>query len=376
MNWHIRKAFESDMQAITNIVVTAFGDVLRQEIADLSKDRSLTFIRISFVMIIILMTIISPVWGDATLRFSNYLPIEDSVSKALNVTVREIAAKTNGEIKIKIYPSSQLFESAENFDAVADGSIDMAFARLYEEDDRVPVFGVLGLPYAFYSLKAVMDHCRGGLDNFLDKEANTMGVKIVCVGFIDYVQCFYKNKPLLKPTDYKNVRLGIPSENIAIAIKTLGGISIMIPTSDIYKALQRDVVDGHMGTIDLTIQEKLYDFEKYGFISPLGIRPVHVIASLNTWNKLSSTQQKIIKQSFDEMADNWLAVFRKNILGDSLRRLKQHGMKIHIQSAEEMDPLRYAVTPLYDEYFKKAGKKGKQTMNMILFNPFKPKIIP
>jgi TRAP-type C4-dicarboxylate transport system substrate-binding protein len=139
--------------------------------------------------------------------------------------------------------------------------------------------------------------------------------------------------------------MGVSSENIADLIKTLNGTPIMMPISEVYTALQQDRVDGHLGTPAMTLHSKFYDLEKYGFISPPGIRPVHVIANLNSWNNLSSAQQRIIEQGFNEMADDLMIALRKGTLGNGVSTLRQLGMKIHIQSAEEMDPLRYAMAP-------------------------------
>jgi C4-dicarboxylate-binding protein DctP len=328
------------------------------------KRKNLMFV-VSFVAILGLVIAASPVLGATTFKFSSYLPIVDPAAKALEAKTKEIEEKTNGDIQIKIYPSSQLFKITENFDAVAEGAIDMAFNGLFGEEGKVSLFGVLGLPYVASSLEAVMESCRGGLDAFLDKEAHKVGVKIVSVGFANYAQCFTKNKPLLTPADYKGVRIRVYPGNIGDVIKTLGGAPVMMPTSDVYTALQRGVVDGHVGTVATTIRRKFYESEKYGVIGPLSISPVHVIANLKTWNKLSSAQQQIIKQSLNEMADELLDVFKKETLESGPAALRQQGMEIHIQTVEEMAKFKNNLKPVYDQYLERAGAKGKQALGMM-----------
>jgi C4-dicarboxylate-binding protein DctP len=156
----------------------------------------------------------------------------------------------------------------------------------------------------------------------------------------------------------------------------LGGTPVSMAAADVYSGLEQGGLDGHVGSVSDVIGKKFYTLEKHGIISPLNIGPIHVVANLKTWDKLSSFQQRTINQSLEEMADGLHAKFRKAALKDGVKRLRQNGMNIHIQGAEEMDPFRYAIEPLYDRYREKTGKKGRQALNLILFNPFSFHKIP
>jgi TRAP-type C4-dicarboxylate transport system substrate-binding protein len=340
------------------------------------KKKPFYFVLVLFVTALYLVTAASPAFGLKTLKFSNHLPTSHMVSKALAKTANQINGRTDGEIKIKILASTGFYEKNSSFNAVAIGDIDMAFCRLSSQCVRVPVFEIVGLPYAFPSLDAIFKKCRDGLDDFLDKEANKFGVKIITVGYAHYAHFFTKNRALLSPAAYKGLRFQANHGIIFDVIMTLGGTPVSMPAADVYSALEQGGLDGHVGSVSDVIGQKIYTFEKHGIISPLNIGPVHVIANLKTWDKLSSAQQRTINQSLDEMADGLRAMFRKAALEDGLRRLRQNGMKIHIQCAEEMDPFRYAIEPLYDRYREKTGKKGKQALNLILFNPFSSQKIP
>ena len=298
------------------------------------------------------------------------------VSKALAKTANQIDRRTDGEIKTKISDATGLYEKSSRFNAVAMGDIDMAFCRLSNQRAGVPVFEIVGLPYAFPSLDAIFKKCREGLDDFLDKEANKFGVKIITVGYAHYAHFFTKNRALLSPAAYKGLCFHAKPGTIFDVITVLGATLVSMPAADFYSALKQGDLDGHVGSVSDVIGKKFYTVEKYGIISPLNIGPVHVIANLKTWNRLSSVQQRTINQSFEEMTDGLHAMFRKATLEDGIRRLRQNGMKIHIQCAEEMDPFRYAIEPLYDRYREKTGKKGKQALNLILFDPFSLQKIP
>jgi len=340
------------------------------------KKKAFYVVPVRFVTALYLVGVASPAFGLTTLTFSNHLPTSHMVSKALQETANVIDRRTDGEIKIKISDATALYEKNSSFKAVAMGETDMAFCRLSSQRDEVPVFEIVGLPYAFPSLDAIYKRCREGLDDFLDKEANKFGVKVVTVGYAHYAHFFARNRTLLNPAAYKGLRIHAQQGTIFDVIMALGGTLVSMPAADVYSALEQGGLDGHIGSISDVIGKKLYTVEKYGIISPLNIGPVHVITNLKTWDKLSADQQRTINQSLEEMTDGLRTMFRKAALEDELSRLRQNGMKIHIQCAEEMDPFRYAIEPLYDRYREKTGKKGKQALNLILFNPFSFQKIP
>jgi TRAP-type C4-dicarboxylate transport system substrate-binding protein len=304
-------------------------------------------------------------FGATQLKFSSYLPITHPASKALDAWAKEIESKSNGDITIKIFPASQLYKITEAFDAVSEGAVDLAFNGLFGERGKNPAFAVLDLPYAFSSFEAIHDSCRQGLNDLLDKEANKLGVKVISTAFGDYAQPFTTKKLLKMPDDFKGVRLRVFPGSVGEAVKILGGASVMMPTSDVYTALQRGVVDGHFGTVSSTKSRKFYEVEKFGTIGPFVTAPIHVIGNLKMWESLSPAQQQLMIQSLNEMEDKLLLVLKNITLVTGPEDLRKFGMEIHVQTPEEIAIFRDALKPMYDMYVKDAGAVGQKALNLI-----------
>lgn len=298
------------------------------------------------------------------LTFSSYLPITHEASKALDTAAKEIAAKSNGKISLKIFPASQLYNIMQTFDAVSEGAVDMGFNGLFGENRKNPVLGATGLPYVFPSFDATMKSCRGGLDDFMDKEANKLGVKVVAVAFTDYAQWFTVKKPFLKPEDFKGAQLRTFPGYVIDAAKTLGAAPVKLPTSEIYTSLQRGIVDGHIGTVESAIRGKFYEVEKYAVIGPFSIAPIHVIANLKAWNGLTKSEQRLITKTFEDMADKLVAIFKEKTLVSGPAELKKNGVTVHIQTPAEIAAFKKALQPVYDKYLKDAGPMGKKALEL------------
>ena len=321
------------------------------------------FLLISFASCFQLM--LPAAFGRTTLKFSSYLPITHPAAKALNEWAKEIKSRSNGDIVIRIFPASQLFKITETFDAVAEGAVDLGFNGLFGERGKNPAFAVLDLPYAFASFEAVRDSCRGGLNDLLDKEANKLGVKVISTAFGDYAQPFTTKKPLTMPVDFKGVRLRVFPGSLGEAVRILGGASVMMPTSDIYSSLQRGVVDGHFGTLSSTKSGKYYEVEKFVTIGPFVTSPIHVIGNLKMWNRLSESHQKLIIQTLNKMEDKLFKIFKEIALVTGPEELRKLGMKVHIQTPEEITMFKKIFTPMYDMYLRDAGETGHKLLSLI-----------
>jgi len=300
-----------------------------------------------------------------TLTLSHYLPIAHPVSKALVTWVKDVETQSNGTLRIRIFPSSQLYKTTENFDAVSEGAIDLALNGLFGETGVNPVFGVMGLPFVWPSFEAAMLSCRDRLNALMDEEARPFGVKVIGVAFVDYAQWFTTKKPLKSPADFNGLRLRVYPGFISDAVQTLGGAAVTMPSSDVYSALQRGIVDGLIGTVASTLSGKYYEVARYGVIGPFSISPIHMIANLKTWESLSDHQQKVITQTLNDMADKLIEILKENTLITGPARLKQQGMDIHIQTPEEIAVFKTALQPVYHLFINLAGEKGKRALELM-----------
>ena len=80
---------------------------------------------------------------------------------------------------------------------------------------------------------------RSGAGKILDKEFQDKGAKIVF--WVDYglVQLFNSKRPLAKPDDFKGLKIRAFSKGSADTIKALGGVPVVMSSSEMYMALQR-----------------------------------------------------------------------------------------------------------------------------------------
>src|SRR3546814_6143699 len=65
----------------------------------------------------------------------------------------EVEKRTNGAIKFQIYPGSSLFKAKQQFDAMANGSLDMSVYPLAYSGGKLPAVNITLMPALMKSYK-------------------------------------------------------------------------------------------------------------------------------------------------------------------------------------------------------------------------------
>ena len=81
-------------------------------------------IKVLFIIFSLLFTTSS---FSQTLKYAGTLPIKHHLTESQKLFADKVNEKTNGKLKIEIFPSGQLYKAHEIPSAVATGSVDIGF---------------------------------------------------------------------------------------------------------------------------------------------------------------------------------------------------------------------------------------------------------
>ena len=236
--------------------------------------------------------------------------------------VEKVNEAGEGVVQIEVRGGPEAIGMFQQPDAVRDGVVDMVYtpgsfyAGALPEKDALVASNLTG-PQA---------RERGGIDLIDEIHQEKMGVKYL--GWFDSNVCYNLwtvNEPEFDDAGNLSVD-GIKLRGNAVynAFFTdyLGAQVIDLPTTDVYAALERGVVDAtgwtQLGLADLKWDEFLnYRIEPCFFSTDLG-----VIVNLDSWNALSEEAREIVQQvaieheastaaMLGEMADEQLAALEE-----------------------------------------------------------------
>ncbi len=261
------------------------------------------------------------------------LSSEHTVSVVFKRIVEE---KTNGQIKVKIYPDSQMGDEREQWQSMQEGILQMSTSSCEPLAGFVPEWMAFSIPYLTDSEEVLYHVLTGPLGQELKQMViDRIGVRILGWSFLGF-RNFTANKPIHSPADMKGMKIRVTQspEKVKL-VEGLGAQAVPISWSELYTALQQGVVDGQENPFSMIEQAKLYEVQKYLVTDghTLGVLPISI--SEKVFQSLDPTQRRIVKDA----ALKAITTFRAQLyLGNTLwiEDLKSKGMTIYTPTPTEM----------------------------------------
>ncbi|MGL5988840.1 TRAP transporter substrate-binding protein [Cetobacterium sp.] len=259
-----------------------------------------------------------------------------------------VETKTDGDIKIQIFPNGQLGQERELIELLQAGAIDLTKASASPIEGFVKEYAIFSMPYLFDSY----NHFLRVLKSPVGEEFLSMTEKNGFVGlgyFTAGTRNFYGSKPIETPEDLKGLKIRVQPSNTAIKmVEHLGGTATPLSYGELYTALQQRVVDGAENNISAITTDRHGEVSKFYSYDEHTIVPDVFFISNSTWKKLNDKQKEILKKSAEEAFDFQVALW------DEME-------KIQIEQAKEMNvkfvypdkkPFQEMVQPMYEELMK------------------------
>lgn len=251
-----------------------------------------------------------------------------------------VEATSEGKISVEIAPGGQLGDSADMAKqiqmGVIEGSMSMAEGHVAPYYKGIQV---LAIPYLFLSV----DHALYTLDVdssfgkvlWGELEEKT-GLKVLTIWDNGGFRCFTNNKRMIKtPEDMKGLKIRtmqIPAH--MEMVKALGANPTPIAWTELYNALQLNVVDGQENAVPTIALGHINEVQKYLTLDR-HVYSNHIFPVNAKWfNKLPDVYQLIIKQGADvasQTARRMTRIQRSTLLSE----FRKGGMEIYDPSPEE-----------------------------------------
>jgi TRAP-type transport system periplasmic protein len=228
------------------------------------------------------------------LKFAHFLPA--TYFQHLEVFVpfaKEVETRTNGRVKVSLYPSEALCKAKDLYDCSLQGIAELSFFIPSYTAGRFPLTTVMELPIGVPSAKVGTQVIGELYDKYLKSEYS--GVKMLSIWTIQPAHIFTTKKPIKTIEDLKGLRIRSPGPLQTITLKEFGAAPISMPASDLYDALQRGMVDGMLTDFAATKGFRFVEVVKYCTLSNFYALPMGFAMNQKAWNNLPPDIQKILE---------------------------------------------------------------------------------
>ena len=245
------------------------------------------------------------------LRFATIVTTLHPNYKSFEQYADEIYKRTNGKVKIVVYPSGTLVDPMETYNAVKNGLADIGCAAVGYSAAIMPLnklFGdaLMAVPSSIEASKKYTEV----FNNMPELQAELEDVHVLFLSCTAPLVIGTSKQEVKKLEDLKGLVMRFPPGLEPLA-KAWGVSPVNMPVGDIYVGLEKGTVHGFMGGEEMLETMRLAEFTKYVTNVSMVFGCNWTAMNLKVWeslppdvqqvfNELSEWGQEIMVAGFDE----------------------------------------------------------------------------
>jgi len=297
------------------------------------------------------------------IKFSHVVTNETPKGKGA-LKFKELAeARTQGRVKVELYPNSQLYKDREEMEALQLGAVQMLAPSVSKFGPMgVRDFELFDLPYMFPSKEVLFRVTDGAIGQGLFKKLEAKGITGLAFWDNGFKQ-FSANKPLHSLDDFKGLKVRIQSSKILEAqMKQLGAVPQVMAFSEVYTALQQGVVDGEENTVSNKYTQKMHEVQKHMTLSDHGVILYAVIVNKKFWDALPADIRKSLEEAMAESTKYVRDIAQKEN-DEALAKVRAaKTTEVYILPDRDRALWQKALLPVHEQYAPIVGRDNIQAI--------------
>lgn len=249
-----------------------------------------------------------------------------------------LESRSNGRIKVEIYPAGQLGGFTEMMEAVQLGTLELTHTSLGGIAPFVPELQVLDIPYMLTDDRVAEAVLEGPFIKEMRKAVldKTGSIRLMAGSNTGRWRSFYTtNKQIKNRNDLAGVKIRtIPSPLQQEFVKYLGGNPTPVAWGELYTALGTGVVDGTKNAALDIVSNKLNEHVKYAVLDEHAYLAGFYWMNQNFLEKLPEDLRNLVIDGVIQMAEVQTD-FNKQQDGIAQQQFADAGGTIYVPSADD-----------------------------------------
>lgn len=278
---------------------------------------------------------------------------------------RRVEEKSQGQIKIEVFPSQELGTDSHMIEMLRNGELDISLpptAKLSSLSAQVQLFDS---PFLFKGKQDAYEVLDGPLGEAIFTQLKTIG--LVCpAAWESGFKHFTSNTPIRTPDDFNDIKVRVmKSPLIMNQFSTLGAKPLAIDFFKTREALKDGVVSAQENPLGSIYNMGFHEVQKYLILSRHAYLAQLVCFSQKTLDKLSPQHKEMLKK----IAKNTSAFQRQEsqrLEDEYLNKIKAHGTSVIELTASEIQQFKNATQHLVFDYLSLIDDKNKALAFQIL----------
>lgn len=302
------------------------------------------------------------------LTFAIWVPPQHSYTKKVaEPWAAQVEKVTNGRVKIHIFAGSALGKPQDHYDLAVRGAADIACFNPGFTPGRFPLASVIELPFMTHRSTPSSLAAWELYKTHPAIQAEFSQVKMYGLAQTDPAELFTVKKPVRTLEDLKGMTIRVPDERTGEAIKRFGATPVFMPMTELYQALERNVIDGCTVAIEACQSFRVHEVTKYCTMIDISSITMGTAWNIRSWNKIPKDIKELL---YRKGLGPW---FIPKHYGPAFEKMTQRGLelmkKAHVQiirlSPAELARWKKVAMPVREHWVKEMEAKGKPARKIL-----------
>lgn len=285
-----------------------------------------------------------------TIKFGHLNNADHPISAGVKKFAELVAAKSGGKLQVKEFGSNQLGTEQQQTAALQGGVQEMQAPATTSIVGIVKDYGVLDFPFTVSNYAQAFALLDGPLGQaLLDKlpEKGLVGLAYWDLGFRNVTN---SKRPIVRHEDLQGLKLRvIPNPVFLDTFAAFKAVPVPMSFSELYTGLETRAVDGQENPFAVIRSNKFYEVQKYVSATKHVYGANVILVGKKFWDKLSPTEQKILREAAIETRDYQRQLSRA-AAAKAVDELKAAGMQYNELAPAEQERMRLAAKPVVDKF--------------------------
>ena len=241
---------------------------------------------------------------ERTIRWGHLNNTDHPVSFGVQKFGEILLSKSGGKLKVREFASSQLGNELQQQSALRGGTQEMLSASTTSLATVVPEFGLLDFPFIVSTTDQAEALARGSFGKAMIETLPQRG--LIGLGYwgLGFRNVTNSTRAVTKVEDFSGLKLRvIPNPVYLETFSAFKANPIPMAFGELYSALETRTVDGQENPYTVILSNKFYEVQKYLSATNHTYTQNIILVSKIFWDKLSPTEQKIMREAYEESRD-------------------------------------------------------------------------
>lgn len=286
-------------------------------------------LRAAAAALVVSLGAVSTVSAQTVLRYAHVGSEGDIQYWYAEEFAKRVEDRTEGRVKVDVFPNSQLGGAQELVDGVRSGAIPLAHHEFGSLATVMPDMAAFAAPFLYRDGR----HAMAATDPEKSEVMKDISGQMIEEANIRIIGRLYRgarqmtaNMPVYSPTDLKDKRFrGVPMQLWTTMINGMGAVPTPVEVAELPTALMTGMVIGQENPLTMINANKLYEVQTHVMLTGHMQNVLPVFINETVWQSIPEQDRAIVAEVAAEVGEETLELGLKAET-DLIEELKGKGM--------------------------------------------------